>query len=59
LLWFVRPSWLLRGYNTYKKNVSPEKWEAFCKRHPKLVEVCSQLDEESNPVLFRIKVKDF
>ena len=59
LLWFVRPSWLLRGYNTYKKNVSPEKWEAFCKRHPKMVEVCSQLDEESNPVLFRIKVKDF
>ena len=59
LLWFVRPSWLLRGYNTYKKNASPEEWEAFCKRHPKLVEVCSQLDEESNPVLFRIKVKDF
>ena len=59
LLWLVRPSWLLRGYNTYKKNVSPKKWEVFCKRHPKLVEVCSQLDEESNPVLFRIKVKDF
>lgn len=59
LLWFVRPSWLLRGYNTYKKNVSPEKWETFCKRHPKMVEVCSQLDEESNPVLLRIKVKDF
>lgn len=59
LLWFVRPSWLLRGYNTYKKNVSPEEWEAFCKRYPKMVEVCSQLNEESNPVLFRIKVKDF
>ena len=28
-------------------------------RNIEMVEVCSQLDEESNPVLFRIKVKDF
>lgn len=59
LLWTVRPSWLLRPYQFFKEKLSSEKWAEFCNRNPKLVEVCSRLDEESNPVLLRIKVKDF
>ena len=49
----------MRGYETYKKKLSKEKWDIFCEHNPKLVEVCSQLDEESNPVLLRMKLKDF
>lgn len=59
LLCLFRPSWLMRGYETYKKKLSKEKWEMFCKHQAKMVDVCSKLDEESNPVLLRIKLKDF
>lgn len=59
LFLFVRPSWLLKGYETYKANIRPEKWERFCKSHPKLIEICSKIDEESNPILLKIKVKEF
>ena len=59
LLWTVRPSWLLKPYQFFKEKLSPEKWADFCNRNPKLVDVCSKLDEESNPVLLKIKVKDF
>jgi len=59
LLWLVEPKWLLNGYEYYKKNLSPEKWAEYCKRHPQMTEACSKLDEESNPVLLKIKIKDF
>ena len=59
LLWLVNPEWLLQGYEYYKENLSPEKWTEYCKRHPQMIEVCSKLDEESNPVLFKIKIKNF
>lgn len=48
----------MRGYETYKKKLSKEKWEMFCKHQAKMVDVCSKLDEESNPVLLRMKLKD-
>ena len=59
MLWLVNPSWLLQGYEYYKENLSPDKWNEYCKRHPQVTEVCSKLDEESNPVLLKIKLKDF
>ena len=59
LLCLVNPSWLLRGYEFFRKNLSAEQWETYCKRHPQVVEVCQKLDEESNPVLLKMKIKDF
>ena len=59
LLWLVNPSWLLQGYEYFKENMNAKEWESYCKRHPKIVEVCSKLDEESNPVLLKIRLKDF
>ena len=59
LLWLVDPSWLLQGYEYYKENLSPDKWNEYCKRHPQVIEVCSKLDEESNPVLLKIKIRNF
>mgnify|MGYP002508543461 CR=1 FL=1 len=59
LLWLVDPSWLLQGYEYYKENLSPDKWNEYCKLHPQVTEVCSKLDEESNPVLLKIKIRNF
>ena len=59
LLWLVNPTWLLQGFEYYKQNLRPEQWNEYCKRHPQVVEICSKLDEESNPVLLKIKIKDF
>lgn len=59
LFWLVDPAWLLQGYEYYKENLSREDWEAYRKRYPQMAEVCGQLDEESNPVLLKIKIKDF
>lgn len=59
LLWLVNPLWLLQGYEYYKENLSPEDWERYCIRYPQMTSVCSKLDEESNPVLLKIKIKDF
>jgi hypothetical protein len=59
LLWLVDPSWLLQGYEYYKEKLSSEKWTEYCKRYPLVTEVCGKLDEESNPVLLKIKIKNF
>lgn len=59
LLWFVSPSWLLQGYEYYKEKLTSKEWKAYCKRYPQIIELCSKLDEESNPVLFKMKIKDF
>ena len=54
LLWLVDPTWLLQGYEYYKEKLSSEKWSEYCKRHPQMTDICSQLNEESNPVLLKI-----
>lgn len=59
LFWLVDPLWLLQGYEYYKEKLSPPKWDEYCKRHPQMSDVCRKLDEESNPVLLKIKIKDF
>ena len=59
LLWLVDPTWLLQGYEYYKEKLSSEKWSEYCKRHPQMTDICSQLNEESNPVLLKIRIKNF
>lgn len=59
LLWLVDPVWILQGYEYYKEHLKQDEWDAYCKRHPQMVEVCSKLSEESNPVLLKIKIKEF
>ena len=59
LIWSVQPKVLLDGYEAYRDVLSKERWELFRKKYPRLVEVCEQLNEDDNPVLLKIKLKDF
>jgi len=59
LLWAIQPEILLNGYHAYRKALGETKWKLFRQKFPSLVEVCEQLDEDSNPVLLKIKLKEF
>ena len=59
LIWPVQPKVLLDGYEAYRDVLSKERWELFRKKFPRLVEVCEQLKLDDNPVLLKIKLKDF
>ena len=59
LIWPVQPKVLLDGYEAYRDVLSKERWELFRKKFPRLVEVCEQLKLDDNPVLLKIKLKEF
>jgi hypothetical protein len=59
LLWHIEPRVLLEGYETTRNSMNKEDWNAFCKKHPRLVSICSKLKEDDNPVLLRVKIKKF
>ena len=59
LIWAIQPSVLLKGIKAYYDVLTPERWNLFCKKYPRLVEVCEQLEDDDNPVLLKIKLKDF
>lgn len=59
LLWVLTPKILLKGYESYRKVLGESKWNLFCKKYPRLTEICEQLDEDSNPILLKIKLKEF
>lgn len=59
LIWPVQPKVLLDGYEAYRDVLSKERWELFRKKFPRLVEVCERLKLDDNPVLLKIKLKDF
>ena len=59
LIWSVQPKVLLDGYEAYRDVLSKERCELFRMKYPRLVEVCEQLNEDDNPVLLKIKLKDF
>ena len=59
LIWPVQPKVLLDGYEAYRDVLTKERWELFRKKYPRLVEVCEQLKLDDNPVLLKIKLKDF
>lgn len=59
LIWPVQPKVLLDGYEAYRDVLSKERWELFRKKFPRLVEVCERLKDDDNPVLLKIKLKEF
>ena len=59
ILWHVEPDVLLEGYEKSRKSMGESDWNVFCKKHPKLVSVCSMLKADDNPVLLRVKLKSF
>ena len=59
ILWHVEPGVLLEGYEKSRKSMGENDWNVFCKKHPKLVSVCSMLKADDNPVLLRVKLKSF
>lgn len=59
LIWPVQPKVLLDGYEAYRDVLTKERWELFRKKYPRLVEVCEQLKHDDNPILLKIKLKDF
>ena len=59
ILWPLDPEYLINGYKHYISYLSEAGREEFRKKHPGLVKICNTLKEDDNPVILRIKVKDF
>ena len=59
ILWEVEPSYLIEGYRKYMSNLSEPRRAEFKSKYPDLVKMCTTLKEDDNPVLLRIKVKEF
>lgn len=55
IIWEVEPSILLDGY----QQLSTAEREVLKQKYPAWDKVCSSLKEDDNPILLRIKVKDF
>ena len=59
ILWPLDPEYLINGYKHYMSYLSDAGREEFRKKYPELVRICTTLKEDDNPVILRIKVKDF
>jgi len=59
ILWAIDPEYLINGYKHYMSYLSDAGREEFRKKYPELVRICTTLKEDDNPVILRIKVKDF
>ena len=59
ILWPLDPEYLINGYKHYMSYLSEAGREEFRKKYPGLVKICTTLKEDDNPVILRIKVKDF
>jgi len=59
ILWPLDPECLINGYKHYMSYLSETGREEFQKKYPELVKICTTLKEDDNPVILRIKVKDF
>ena len=59
ILWPLDPEYLINGYKHYMSYLSETGREEFRKKYPGLVKICTTLKEDDNPVILRIKVKDF
>jgi hypothetical protein len=59
ILWPLDPEYLINGYKHYMSYMSDAGREEFRKKYPELVKICTTLKEDDNPVILRIKVKDF
>ena len=59
IIWEIDPKILLEGHKQYMKNLSEPKREEFKQKYPEWERICTSLKEEDNPVLLRIKIKQF
>ena len=59
ILFPLDPEYLINGYKHYMSYLSDAGREEFRKKYPELVRICTTLKEDDNPVILRIKVKDF
>jgi len=59
ILFPLDPEYLINGYKHYMSYLSETGREEFRKKYPGLVKICTTLKEDDNPVILRIKVKDF
>lgn len=59
ILFEVEPKYLIDGYANYMSKVSASEKKEFEENYPQLAQMCANLKEDDNPVLMRIKVKDF
>jgi len=59
ILWAIDPEYLINGYKHYMSYLSETDRKEFRKKYPELVRICTTLKEDDNPVILRIKVKDF
>lgn len=55
IIWEIDPKILLKGY----VNLSEPEREKFKQKYPEWERICTSLKEEDNPVLLRIKIKQF
>lgn len=59
IIWEIDPKILLKGHKQYMRNLSEPKREEFRQKYPEWERICTSLKEEDNPVLLRIKIKQF
>lgn len=55
----IEPKILLNGYSYYKNKLSVDDWKLFASQYPKLVRLCEQLKDDDNPIILKIKLKEF
>ena len=59
ILWEIDPEILMDGFKQYWSNLSTPRREAFKRDYAEWYRICTTLKEDDNPVLMRIKVKNF
>ena len=59
IIWEMEPEILINGFKQYWSNLSAPRREAFKRDYAEWYRICTSLKEDDNPVLMRIKVKDF
>lgn len=58
ILYYVAdPSDLMEAMEDYKRRISAEAWEAFCRKRREIVDQIRQMKEDDNPVLVKLRVK--
>ena len=59
IIWEMEPEILINGFKQHWSNLSEPRREAFKRDYAEWYRICTSLKEDDNPVLMRIKVKDF
>lgn len=57
IYYHVEPGELIALLQDYKKKLSTDDWQIFCKDHPQLIGKISKMKEDDNPILLSIKLK--